>query len=101
MAKKSKIAKNEKRKVLVERYRERREALKKTIKDPKTSPAERWEAAQALRKLPRDSSPVRVRNRCALTGRCRGYNRRFGMSRIALRELALRGLIPGVTKASW
>jgi len=101
MAKKSKIHRNEQRKKVVAKYAERRAELKATIKNPKTPPAERDEAYKALRKLPRDASPVRVRNRCALTGRPRGYYRKFGLSRIAVRELALAGELPGVTKASW
>ena len=101
MAKKSKVNRNEHRKRMVEKYAERRRELKETIKNPLTPPAERDSAYKALRKLPRDASPTRIRNRCALTGRPRGYYRKFGLSRIALRELALRGELPGVTKASW
>ena len=101
MAKKSKINRNEQRKQTVAKYAERRKALKATIKSPATSPADRDLAYKALRKLPRDASPIRVRNRCAVTGRPRGYYRKFGLSRIALRELALSGELPGVTKASW
>lgn len=101
MAKKSKINRNEQRKQTVAKYAERRKALKATIKNPATSPADRDLAYKALRKLPRDASPIRVRNRCAVTGRPRGYYRKFGLSRIALRELALSGELPGVTKASW
>ncbi len=101
MAKKSKIAKNEQRKVLVARYAARRAELKATIKDPNKSFDEREEAARKLRALPRDSSTTRVRNRCSVTGRPRAYYRDFGISRLALRELALRGELPGVKKASW
>jgi small subunit ribosomal protein S14 len=101
MAKKSKINRNEQRIKTVAKYAERRAELKATIKNPKTSLAERDDAYKALRKLPRDASPVRIRNRCAITGRPRGYYRKFGLSRIALRELALAGELPGVTKASW
>ena len=101
MASKAKIAQNERRKVLVDRYRERRQELKKTIKNPTTPAAERMAAVQELNKLPRNSSPIRIRNRCGLTGRPRGYYRKFGLSRVALRELALRGDLPGVIKASW
>jgi small subunit ribosomal protein S14 len=101
MAKKSKINRNEQRKKTVAKYAERRAELKATIKNPKTSPVERDDAYKALRKLPRDASPTRIRNRCALTGRPRGYYRKFGLSRIAVRELALAGELPGVTKASW
>lgn len=95
------IAKNERRKALVELYKERRNTLKKILIDPKRSPEDRDEAARKLRALPRNSSPVRVRNRCVVTGRPRAYYRKFGLSRIALRDLALRGELPGVVKASW
>ena len=101
MAKKSVIARNEKRKRLVEKYRERRDALRKIMKDPNASFEEKMEAMRKLQKLPRDSAPVRVRNRCALTGRPRGYIRMFGICRNQFRELALQGKIPGVKKASW
>jgi small subunit ribosomal protein S14 len=101
MAKQSKIARNEHRKRQVEKYRERRAELVGIIKDPKVSQESRNEAYRSLRALPRDSSPTRVRNRCNLTGRPRGYYRKFGLSRIALRDLALRGDLPGVTKSSW
>lgn len=101
MAKKSKIARNEYRKRQVEKYREQREELLGIIKDPKVSEDSRDEAYRALRRLPRDASPTRVRNRCNVTGRPRGYYRKFGLSRIALRDLALRGDLPGVTKSSW
>ena len=89
MAKKSWIAREKKRKYLVEKYAEKRKALKK---------AGDWEG---LQKLPRNSSPVRMRNRCRLTGRARGYIRRFGLSRIAFRDMARAGIIPGVRKSSW
>ena len=101
MAKISKIVKNNKRKAKVELWAERRTELKKIINDP-TSSVEAVDAAVArLQKMPRDASPVRVRNRCSQTGRSRGYLRKFGVSRIALRELALEGQIPGVVKSSW
>ncbi len=101
MAKISKIVKNNKRKAKVELWAERRAELKKVINDP-TSSVEAVDAAVAkLQKMPRDASPVRVRNRCSQTGRSRGYLRKFGISRIALRELALEGQIPGVVKSSW
>ncbi|MCS7086982.1 MAG: 30S ribosomal protein S14 [Bacteroidia bacterium] len=89
MSKKSVIARQIKRAKMVERYRERRQKLKDEGK---------W---LELQKLPRDSSPVRLRNRCLLTGRPRAYLRRFGLCRVKFRELALEGKIPGVTKASW
>lgn len=101
MAKKSKIVHNERRKKLVAKYASKRAELKAIIKNPRTSEAERQLARFSLGKLPRNAHPNRVRNRCAVTGRPRAYYRKFGLSRIALRELALRGELPGVTKASW
>ena len=101
MAKISKVVKNEKRKKMVSRYAARRAELKKTINNPKSSVEEVDDAVIKLQKLPRDASPSRVRNRCSQTGRTRGYLRKFGVSRIALRELALEGQIPGVVKSSW
>ncbi|MDH3494141.1 MAG: 30S ribosomal protein S14 [Acidobacteriota bacterium] len=101
MAKISKIVKNEKRKKMVARFSEKRKALKKTINSPKSTPEEVDAAILRLQKLPRDASPVRVKNRCSQTGRPRGYLRKFGVSRVALRELALQGQIPGVVKSSW
>ena len=101
MAKISKVVKNERRKKTVSLYAERRAELKKIINSPKSSIEEVDEAVMKLQKLPRDASPVRVRNRCSQTGRTRGYLRKFGISRIALRELALEGQIPGVVKSSW
>lgn len=101
MAKVSKIVKNEKRKKMVARYAKKRKALKKVINNPESTPEEIDEAVIRLQKLPRDASPVRVKNRCSQTGRPRGYLRKFGISRVALRELALEGQIPGVVKSSW
>jgi len=101
MAKTSKIVKNEERKAIVARYAEKRAALRAVIDSVTTSDAEKQEAYAKLRKLPRDSSKTRIRNRCAMTGRPRAYLRQFGLSRITFREMALNGLIPGVTKASW
>jgi small subunit ribosomal protein S14 len=101
MAKTSKIVKNEERKAIVARYAEKRAALRATIDSVTTSDAEKQEAYNKLRKLPRDSSKTRIRNRCAMTGRPRAYLRQFGLSRITFREMALQGLIPGVRKASW
>jgi small subunit ribosomal protein S14 len=101
MAKISKIVKNEKRKAKVARYAEQRAELKKIINNPASSPEQVDEAVMKLQKMPRDASSVRVRNRCSMTGRPRGYLRKFGLSRVTLRELALRGQIPGVTKSSW
>jgi small subunit ribosomal protein S14 len=101
MAKKSKIVKNEKRKKTVQQYAARREELKETLRSMKASPEEKEIAAKKLRKLPRDSSATRIVNRCQLTGRPRAYYRKFGLSRLALRERAMKGELPGVTKSSW
>ena len=101
MAKISKVVKNEKRKKMVVQYAERRLALKKIINSPESSPEEVDAAVIKLQKLPRDASPVRVRNRSSQTGRTRGYLRKFGLSRIDFRKLALEGQIPGVVKSSW
>ena len=101
MAKISKVVKNNKRKKLVSQYAERRAALKKIINNPNSSVEEVDAAQMKLQKIPRDASPIRVRNRCSQTGRPRGYLRKFGISRVALRELALQGQIPGVVKSSW
>lgn len=101
MARKSKIEKEKKRAELVERYAGRRHELKAIVRNPKSSDEERQAAQRELRKLPRDSSPTRVRNRCAMTGRPRAFLRKFGLSRITFREMALDGKLPGVRKASW
>ncbi|MEQ0563291.1 30S ribosomal protein S14 [Amycolatopsis sp. NEAU-NG30] len=101
MAKKSKIAKNEQRKVIAARYVERRRALKATIASPKSSPEEKAEAVVALQKLPRDASPTRIRNRDVSDGRPRGYLRKFGLSRVKMRQAAHNGELPGVSKSSW
>ena len=101
MAKKSKVVKNIQRQEKVNRYAKKRADLKAIVKDPNTSYIEKRLAYQKLEKMPRDANPIRVRNRCNLTGRPRGYYRRFGLSRISLREMANNGMIPGVTKASW
>ncbi|WP_422744384.1 30S ribosomal protein S14 [Mycobacterium sp. WMMD1722] len=101
MATKAKIAKNERRRVLVARYAEQRAELKEIIRRPSSTPAEVAEAVTALQRLPRDSSPVRVRNRDSVDGRPRGHLRKFGVSRVKVRELAHRGELPGVRKASW
>lgn len=101
MAKKSKIAKNEKRKEIVARYAARRAELKAIIKNPNTSDEDRLDAQYELNRQPRDASPVRVRNRDAADGRPRGYLRKFGLSRVRVREMAHRGELPGVRKSSW
>ena len=101
MAKISKVVKNERRREMSARYAQRRQTLKKIISSPKSSPEQVDEAVMKLQKMPRDASRVRVRNRCSQSGRSRGYLRKFGLSRIALRDLALQGQIPGVVKSSW
>jgi small subunit ribosomal protein S14 len=101
MAKISKVVKNEKRKKMVANYAARRAALKKTINNPLSSIEQVDAAIIGLQKLPRDASPIRVRNRCSQTGRSRGFLRKFGVSRIAMRKLSLEGQIPGVIKSSW
>ena len=95
------VLRDEKRKVLVKKYAKRRTELKATIVNMNLSDEERQQAVLALQKLPRNSSPSRVRNRCAVTGRSRGYYRKFGMGRNKLREMMMRGEVPGVVKASW
>jgi small subunit ribosomal protein S14 len=101
MAKASKIAKNEQRRRTVARYAERRAELNDIVRRPSSTPEERAAAVSALQRLPRDCSPVRVRNRDAVDGRPRGHLRKFGLSRVRVRELGHRGELPGVTKASW
>ena len=101
MAKRSSIEKNKKRIKLTQKYKTIRAALKAKVIDLSLSMKDRMEAQQALQKLPRNSSAVRVRNRCALTGRPRGYMGMFDLSRIKFRELALQGFLPGVKKTSW
>lgn len=101
MASKAAKSKNQRRREMSARQRERRAELKKIIRDIKVPFEERQLAVRALNKLDRDGSPSRIRNRCALTGRSRGYYRKFGISRIALRDLGLRGDLPGVVKSSW
>ena len=101
MAKKSKIAKNEQRKVIAARYVERRRALKAVVASPASSPEEKANAVVALQKLPRDASPTRIRNRDAADGRPRGYLRKFGLSRVKMRQAAHHGELPGVAKSSW
>ena len=101
MPKTSAIERNKKRERLVAKYKAKRAELKAILADPKTSDTEFFAAQKKLSKLPRNSSRVRVRHRCSLSGRPRGYIGRFGVSRITFRELALSGKIPGVTKSSW
>ncbi len=101
MAKASVVERNKKRQRLVAEYAAKRKDLKAKARDEHLSPEERFQARLKLTELPRNSSPVRVRLRCAQTGRPRGNYRKFGLSRIALRQLALKGHIPGMTKSSW
>ncbi|CEL12380.1 30S ribosomal protein S14 [Candidatus Portiera aleyrodidarum] len=101
MAKKSIIVREVKRRRLVKKYSVRRKKLKKIISSIKTSDEEKFKAQLKLQKLPKDSNPIRQRNRCCITGRPRGYYKKFGLSRNKLREFAMMGYIPGLTKASW
>jgi small subunit ribosomal protein S14 len=101
MAKKSKIVKNDQRRAIVARYAERRAALKEVIRSPASSFEQRLAAQRALARQPRDASPVRLRNRDAVDGRPRGHLRKFGLSRVRMRELAHQGQLPGIRKASW
>ncbi|GJE60115.1 30S ribosomal protein S14 [Methylobacterium trifolii] len=101
MSKKSSIEKNNHRKELVKRFAEKRKALLATANNESLEMEERFEARLKLAELPRNSSATRVRNRCAVTGRPRAFYRKMGVSRIALRELGNRGLIPGLVKSSW
>jgi len=101
MAKKSMLMRNAKRRKTVERYAAKRAELKRIIADPRASDEERMAAQAKLQSLPRDASPVRLRNRCAMSGRPHGYYRRFGLARNMLREATMRGEIPGLSKASW
>src|SRR5512146_3259478 len=101
MAKIALINREQKRRETVKKFAAKREALLATISNVTLSDEERAAARQKLQALPRDASPVRLRNRCALTGRPRGTFRKFGLGRIKLREYAMRGEIPGVVKASW
>src|SRR3954468_9447315 len=101
MAKKSKIARNEQRKVIADRWATKRLELKKALVDPASTDEQREAARLGLQKLPRDASPVRLRNRDAIDGRPRGNLRLFGISRVRFRDMAHRGELPGITKSSW
>jgi len=101
MAKLALKLRNQKRRKTVEKFKARRAALFDIINDARASDEAKEEARAKLQKLPRDASPVRLRNRCALTGRPRGVYRKFGLGRNKLRDLALRGEVPGIIKASW
>ena len=101
MAKKSQINRDNKRKALIGKYAERRAELRKRLADPEVSFEEKFEIQQAFAKLPRNSCPTRLNHRCQISGRSKSYYRKFGISRIALRELSLRGQLPGMRKSSW
>jgi small subunit ribosomal protein S14 len=101
MAKLAVKLREQKRRQTVAKFKARRQALLELIRNPKTADEERESAREKLQKLPRDASPTRLRNRCAITGRPRGVYRKFGLGRNKLRDLALRGEVPGVIKASW
>lgn len=101
MAKKSSVENNEKRRRTVKKFAGPRARLKKVVQDKTLSTEERFEAALKLAQLPRNSSPTRIRNRCEVSGRPRAYYRKMKMSRVALRELGSRGLVPGLVKSSW
>ena len=101
MAKKSKIARNDQRKIVVERYAVKRLELKKALVDPHGTDESREAARIGLQKLPRNASPVRLRNRDAVDGRPRGHLSKFGISRVRFRDMAHRGELPGITKSSW
>ena len=101
MAKASMIAREEKRRKLVQRFAKKRSILKELIRNPNTSEEERIQAQVDLQKLPRNASPVRLQRRCAITGRPHAVYRKFGLGRNKLRELAMKGDIPGLVKSSW
>ena len=101
MAKTSMIMREKRREALAKRYGAKRAQLKETIRNPKSTDAEREEATRKLQTMPRDASPSRMRNRCAITGRPRGVYRKFGLGRTKLREATMRGDVPGLRKASW
>jgi small subunit ribosomal protein S14 len=101
VAKTSMVERERRRAKIVKRYAAQRAQLKETIRNPRTSQEERAAAQVKLQSLPRDASPSRQRNRCAITGRSRGVYRKFGLSRVKIREVAFRGEIPGLSKASW
>ncbi len=101
MAKKSQINRDRRRKALIERYAARRSELRKRLNDRSVSIEEKLEIQEQFAKLPRNSCPTRLNRRCEISGRSRSYYRKFAISRIALRELALRGQLPGMQKSSW
>ena len=101
MAKSCMVNREIKRMRMVNKFSSKRTELKAIVKNTSLSDDERRDAREKLNKLPRDANPIRMRNRCAITGRAHGYNRKFGLSRNKLREAAMRGDIPGLVKASW
>jgi small subunit ribosomal protein S14 len=101
MAKLSLINRDQKRRALVKKFAKKRETLEAILANPKASEEVRYAARLKIQQLPRNANPTRLRNRCALTGRPRGYFRKFGLSRNKLREFAMRGEVPGIVKASW
>jgi|SRR5690349_19556433 small subunit ribosomal protein S14 len=101
MAKLSQVLRDQNRDELIEKYAERRAELRRKLKDPELSPEEKQQVSVALGRLPRNSCPTRKTRRCMLTGRSKAVYRKFGLCRVALRDLALRGDLPGVTKSSW
>jgi len=101
MAKTNMVEREKRRAKTAQKYAAKRAELKELIRDPKTSPEARTQAQEKLQSLPRDASPTRGRNRCQITGRSRGVYRKFGLARTKIREVANRGEIPGLVKASW
>jgi small subunit ribosomal protein S14 len=101
MAKTSMVEREKRRSKTVKKYAAKRAQLKELIRSPRSSPEARATAQAKLQAMPRDASPVRHRNRCAITGRSRGVYRKFGLSRVKIREITNRGEIPGLSKASW
>ena len=101
MAKKSQINRDNRRKLLITKHAERRAELRKRLNDPSVSIEDKIQIQEAFAKLPRNSCPTRWNNRCSVSGRSKAYYRKFGISRIALRELALTGQLPGMRKSSW
>ena len=101
MAKLSQVLRDQRREKLIAKYAEKRAALRKRLNDANVSMEEKFQIQDEFAKLPRNSCPTRLNRRCKISGRSRGYYRKFGMSRIAFRELALKGQLPGVRKSSW
>jgi small subunit ribosomal protein S14 len=101
MAKTSQVLRDQRRKQLIDKYAERRAELRKRLKDPNVSVEEKLDVQAAFAKLPRNSCPTRLTRRCRITGRSHAVYRKFGISRIALRDMGLRGELPGVRKSSW